>query len=156
MLSARLTLPLAAAAGLALAACGSNQTPTTVDVAHSGLGQILVDSKAHTLYLFQKDHGARSACFGACAKQWPPLRVAGQPTTAGGASRALVDTARRRDGKAGVTYNGHPLYLFAGDRKPGDLNGQGLNAFGGRWLALSPTGDPITLQPPAGAGTGGY
>lgn len=36
-----------------------------------------------------------------------------------------------------VTYNGHPLYLFIKDMKPGETNGQGVTAFGAAWLVLS-------------------
>ena len=54
------------------------------------------------------------------------------------------------DGKAQVTYNGHPLYRFSGDQKPGDTNGQGVSAFGGLWYAVSPTGDQVTTQAPGG------
>ena len=42
-----------------------------------------------------------------------------------------------------VTYNGHPLYYFVGDTKPGDTTGEGINAFGGGWDVLSPSGMKI-------------
>ena len=68
---------------------------------------------------------------------------------------ALVATTPRSDGNPQVTYNGHPLYLFAGDTSAGDTNGEGVNAFGGGWYALSPAGDEVT--PPANnSGGGGY
>jgi predicted lipoprotein with Yx(FWY)xxD motif len=162
MVPSRCALVLAGAASLALAGCGAGasstprQTSTTVGVARSGLGRVLVDSRARTLYLFEKDRGRRSACVGACAQDWPPLRSAGQPTAGGGARASLVATARRPDGVAGVTYNGHPLYLFAGDRQPGDANGQGLTAFGGTWLVVSPSGDAVMRRVGAGVGPRGY
>src|SRR3954447_16269569 len=53
---------------------GANGQPATVGVANGGLGKILVDSRGRTLYLFQKDSGTKSACFGECANDWPPLR----------------------------------------------------------------------------------
>jgi predicted lipoprotein with Yx(FWY)xxD motif len=49
-------------------------------------------------------------------------------------------TTPRSDGRPEVTYNGHPLYTYTGDSKPGDVNGQGLTAFGAAWFALSPSG----------------
>jgi hypothetical protein len=61
---------------------------------------------------------------------------------------------RALDGKPQVTYNGHPLYLYSADQKPGDTNGQGLNAFGGAWFALSAGGNMVSGQ---GSGSGrGY
>ena len=39
-----------------------------------------------------------------------------------------------------VTYNGWPLYFYAGDTAPGDTNGQGQ---GGVWYVVDPTGNPI-------------
>jgi predicted lipoprotein with Yx(FWY)xxD motif len=159
----------AALAAVTLAACGggssTSSTPSkpagsgteTVDVASSSLGTILVDSHGRTLYLFKKDSGTTSTCFGACAANWPPLRTAGKPTVGTGADASSVATAGRSDGKPEVTYNRHPLYLFAGDEKPGDTNGQGIDAFGGKWLVLSPAGDAIAAASSgSGGGSGGY
>jgi predicted lipoprotein with Yx(FWY)xxD motif len=154
-------------AALALAACGgsgsnasgssappktANGQSATLGVANENLGKILVDSKGRTLYLFQKDSGAKSACTGACAVEWPPLRATGKPTVGGGANASVVATSARSDGKPQVTYNGHPLYLFSADQKAGDTNGQGVNAFGGLWYVLSSSGDEITTL----AGSGGF
>jgi predicted lipoprotein with Yx(FWY)xxD motif len=49
----------------------------------------------------------------------------------------------RGDGTVQVTYNGHPLYYFVGDRKSGDTRGEGLTAFGAGWYVLSPAGNKI-------------
>jgi len=120
--------------------------PPTVDVAKTGLGKALVDSRGRTLYLFTKDSGTKSACSGACATAWPPLRAGGKPTVSGGAKASLVGTTTRSDGKPQVTYNGHPLYRFVKDKKSGDTNGEGLTAFGGSWFAVSPAGKQIASQ----------
>jgi predicted lipoprotein with Yx(FWY)xxD motif len=125
----------------------------TVGVANSDLGTILVDSQGRTLYLFEKDSGTKSACSGACAAAWPPLRATGKPTVGKGASAALVGTTPRSDGQPEVTYNGHPLYLYEGDSKAGDTNGQGLTAFGGGWFALSAAGVQVSGGP---SSSGGY
>jgi predicted lipoprotein with Yx(FWY)xxD motif len=115
-------------AALTLGACGggggsapaavrtTGSAPATVRVANTGLGNILVDSQGRTLYLFKADTGTKSTCFGACAVAWPPLRVNGKPTVGGGAKQSLVGTTARSDGKPQVTYNGHPLYLYAADQ----------------------------------------
>ncbi len=121
----------------------------TFGVANGTLGSILVDSQGRTLYLFQRDSGTQSACTGACAVDWPPLRVTGKPTVGKGAKPSIVVTSARSDGKAQLIYNGHPLYRFSGDQKPGDVNGQGVNAFGGLWYAVSPAGDQVTTQAPS-------
>jgi predicted lipoprotein with Yx(FWY)xxD motif len=154
-------LPLVA---LAVAGCGggSNSSasadPTThgsatVDVANTSLGKILVDSKGRTLYLFKKDSGTKSTCFAACAANWPPLRVTSKPTVSKGLTASRAATTKRSDGKPEVTYNGHPLYLFVGDKKPGDTSGQGVNAFGGGWFAVSPAGTQVSGGASSGSNT---
>jgi predicted lipoprotein with Yx(FWY)xxD motif len=118
----------------------------TVRVANSRLGRILVDSTGRTLYLFKADVGTKSACSGACAAAWPPLLTGGQPAARSGAMAALVGTTKRPDGTQQVTYNGHPLYLFIKDQKPGDVTGQGVSAFGAAWFAVSPAGNQISSK----------
>jgi predicted lipoprotein with Yx(FWY)xxD motif len=121
--------------------------PATVGTQEEGkLGTILVDSEGRTLYLFEKDSGTQSTCFGACADAWPPLRDSGKPAAGTGLNPSLVGTTSRSDGKPQVTYNGHPLYLFAGDEEPGDAEGQGSTAFGAAWYALNTSGNPSTAQ----------
>jgi len=127
----------------------------TIGVTSSSLGNILVDSQGRTIYLFQKDTGTRSTCSGACATEWPPVRVSGKPTAGSGANASMLGTTPRSDGKPQVTYNGHPLYLFQGDSSAGDTNGQAITAFGAAWYVLSPAGDSITSQA-ANTGGGGY
>jgi predicted lipoprotein with Yx(FWY)xxD motif len=158
------TLPLAAAA---LAGCGggggsASASPAhpktasghtaTVGIANSGLGKILVNAQGRTLYLFQKDRGARSACSGACARNWPPLHATGKPATGSGADASLLGTTMRSDGTSQVSYNGHPLYLFSGDSNAGDTSGEGLNAFGGSWYALSAAGNQVVRTPSSSGG----
>ena len=168
-LAAAAAVPLVA---LAAAGCGGGggataaslppKTPSghaaTVGAANEGsLGTILVDSQRRTLYLFRSDSGTKSACTGACAIDWPPLRATGKPTVGGGATASIVATSARSDGKPQVTYNGHPLYLFVGDKKPGDTNGQGLTAFGAGWFALSSAGNQVSTPSSSGSGgVGGY
>jgi predicted lipoprotein with Yx(FWY)xxD motif len=128
----------------------ANGQPATVGVANNiKLGEILVDSRGRTLYLFQRDSGSTSSCTGACAAAWPPLRSSGNPVVLGAANASLVGTTARSDGKPQATYNGHPLYSFVMDTKSGDTNGEGLTAFGGTWFAVSPAGNPVTVQAPA-------
>ena len=116
---------------------------TTVAIAKSRLGRILVDSKGVTLYDFVTDKGGASSCYGACAALWPPLITKGKPHAGHGVRASLLGTTKRKDGKLEVTYNHHPLYYFVSDRKPGQTTGQGLNQFGAPWWALSPAGREI-------------
>jgi predicted lipoprotein with Yx(FWY)xxD motif len=159
-------LPLAV---VALAGCGgsaSHALPRTSDgrvaavgVASTALGDVLVDRRGRTLYLFAGDSGATSACTGACAVNWPPLRVRGTPLVGSGARPSDVGRTARPNGIRQLTYNGHPLYTFVKDTQPGDTNGEGINAFGGSWFAVSPTGASVAprAQPQGGGGYGsGY
>jgi predicted lipoprotein with Yx(FWY)xxD motif len=142
---------LAVAVSAAAASPGATSSRTaTVKIAQRSVGKILVDSKGRTLYLFRKDSRNRSECFDLCADNWPPLRVSGKPTGGKGVRKGLLGTIKRSDGKRQVTYNGHPLYRFVGDGGPGDVNGQGFNAFGARWYVVSPSGKARTR-----AATGG-
>jgi predicted lipoprotein with Yx(FWY)xxD motif len=109
----------------------------------AGLGQVLVDSEGHTLYSFSKDSGDASACSGACAKSWPPLLdEGGEPEPSNGTSASRLGTITLPDGSHQVTYAGHPLYGFGGDKAPGEANGNGSSAFGGTWSALKGSGEP--------------
>jgi predicted lipoprotein with Yx(FWY)xxD motif len=156
-------VPLAFVAGCGGGGSSSTALPTTMDgrpatlgVATTGLGSILVDSQGRTLYLFKKDSGTESSCTGSCAGYWPPLRANGSPTVGSGADASLLGTTSRSDGNPQVTYNGHPLYLYRGDQKLGDVTGQGLTAFGGGWFALSPTGAQVSGQTTSSGGSYGY
>jgi predicted lipoprotein with Yx(FWY)xxD motif len=121
----------------------STQTPT-IRVAHSSLGQILVNSTGRTLYLFKGDTGMTSACAAACATAWPPLLATGNPTAGSGLTASKLGTITRLDGTKQVTYSGHPLYMFIKDKKPGDVDGEGVTAFGASWFAVSPAGNQIS------------
>jgi predicted lipoprotein with Yx(FWY)xxD motif len=133
----------------------SGQAATIAAQSEGNLGTILVDSNGLTIYLFEKDSGTKSSCFGGCAAAWPPVRASGKPTVGSGLTASLIGTTPRSDGQAQVTYNGHPLYLFAGDQKSGDTNGQGLTEFGGSWFALNSAGEPVTTQPSTTSTSGG-
>jgi predicted lipoprotein with Yx(FWY)xxD motif len=105
------------------------------------LGKVIVDSKGMTLYDFHKDRGTKSACYGECAAVWPPLLTSGKPRAQGGAEASLLGTAKRKDGTLQVTYDGHPVYGFVEDKKPGETNGNDFEGFGAQWYALMPNGE---------------
>lgn len=118
----------------------SSPRTTTLNVATTSLGQILIDAEGRTLYLFENDTGTTSTCTGQCATNWPPLLATGTPTGGLGVEASKIGTTTRSDGGTQVTYNGHPLYRFSGDSAAGDTNGQGV---GGNWFVVSPQGDAI-------------
>jgi predicted lipoprotein with Yx(FWY)xxD motif len=127
-----------------------------VSTATTSLGRILVDARGHTLYLFGKDRNGKSACSGACATAWPPLIATAKPRAGAGAEASRLGTTKRADGRLQVTYNHHPVYTFVKDTKKGQTNGEGLNAFGGTWDALSAAGAKVVKHAAQSGGTGGY
>jgi predicted lipoprotein with Yx(FWY)xxD motif len=150
---------LALGAVALLAACGGSSSPAAaasptpsptgekIAVAtNPKLGQILVDAKGMTVYLFVADTGTASTCYTQCATIWPPVLTTGAPQAGTGAQASLLGTTTRTDGTVEVTYAGHPLYYFFKDKAAGDVTGQGINGFGGLWWVLSPAGAAITIK----------
>jgi predicted lipoprotein with Yx(FWY)xxD motif len=117
--------------------------PTSIGTGKTALGTILVDSQGRTLYLFTHDSGPTSMCSGACAAAWPPLVATGTPTATSTANGALLGTTRRPDGTIQVTYDRHPLYRFVKDTNAGEINGQGVTAFGGSFFTVNAAGNQV-------------
>jgi len=143
MASAAVLGALACAAVPATASHAAGSKGPVVSTATTSLGRVLVDARGHTLYLFGRDRNAKSACSGACAAAWPPLIATAKPRAGTGAKASRLGTTRRADGRLQVTYNRHPVYTFVKDTKKGQTNGEGLNAFGGTWDALSAAGAKV-------------
>ena len=160
--SALLALP---ALALALAACGddsdSSSTPAApvitiatsapadtsaasggaaIALADTSLGSILVDGTGRTLYLFTADSPAATACAADCLANWPPLPASAAPTLGPGLDAEDFTTVTAADGTEQVSFYGHPLYFFAGDAAPGDINGQGV---GGKWYVVDGEGNAV-------------
>jgi predicted lipoprotein with Yx(FWY)xxD motif len=129
----------------ATAALASTDKSSSISLRTTKVGKVLVAANGRTLYLFTAEKGKKSACYGQCAVYWPPL-IAHTPTVGTGLKASLVGTTTRKDGKLQVTYGGHPLYFFAEDKKPGDVNGQGFVHFGGAWWVVSAAGKKITVK----------
>lgn len=115
----------------------------TVTAARTSLGTVLTDGHGRTLYLFKRDTGRSSSCYGGCAEVWPPVTTTSQPRATAPAQLTLLGSTRRHDGGEQLTYDGHPLYYYAGDNRPGDVKGQGLDSFGAGWYVLSPAGHEL-------------
>lgn len=115
-----------------------------VRVARTAYGLALADRRGFALYLFTHDTGPASTCYDACAASWPPYVVPKRPSTAAiGIHVRLVGSVRRRDGRIQVTYAGHPLYYYVGDRRPGQVLCQAIPEFGGTWYVVDPSGHAI-------------
>jgi predicted lipoprotein with Yx(FWY)xxD motif len=125
----------------------------------TSLGSVLTNSTGFTLYWFAIDTPTSSKCTGSCATYWPP--VIGTPKAASGVTLSgKLGTITRSDGSVQATYNGHPLYTYAGDKSPGQTSGNKLNASGGLWYAVTlsaaASSSASTSSGSSGGGGGGY
>ena len=132
-------------AGASSAAAGGSSGSTVITTVSPSAGTFLTTSSGHAVYLWSKDGNGMSACTGACTGAWPPVTTTGQVTASGGAKSSDLGTITRTDGTKQVTYDGHPLYFFAGDSGPGMASGQGNDGFGAKWWLVSPSGSDITV-----------
>jgi len=159
VLAAVLAIALAAAGAATAAAvthqssASSSATAGKVTLHKTKIGKVLATSSGRTLYLFMADHKGKSSCYGQCASYWPPLMKKGKLSAGAGVKAGLLGTTKRKNGKAQVTYKGHPVYLFSLDKAAGQVGGQGQNFFGGKWYAVSAAGSANKKAPPAGGGT---
>ena len=112
---------------------------TSVTLADSTLGKILVDSDGRTLYAFTNDTDGTSTCTGACAKAWPAATITGDPVAGPGTTAALSVVDAPGGGKM-LKAGKWPLYRFSGDAAAGDTNGQGS---GGVWFVVGADGKLI-------------
>jgi predicted lipoprotein with Yx(FWY)xxD motif len=137
--------PASAAPASAAAAGGSGAAaapagPATVSAKTGALGTYLTDGSGKSLYLYTPDTSSASTCYGQCVAFWPALLTTGAPQAGTGATAGMLGTSPRTDGTTQVTYNGHPLYYFKGDKAAGDTSGQGKE---GTWFLLTPAGTQI-------------
>jgi predicted lipoprotein with Yx(FWY)xxD motif len=120
---------------------------SAISVKQTSLGQTLVDANGRSLYLFLGDTRNMSTLSAAGQAVWPPFTASTKPAAQGGTVAARIGTIKGAAGASQITYGGHPLYYYVGDRTPGQTRGQGLNQFGARWYVLAPNGTAITLAP---------
>jgi predicted lipoprotein with Yx(FWY)xxD motif len=120
-----------------------NATSAVADVAvgHTNLGDVVVDAKGMTVYVFDKDvaGSGSSACTGDCAKLWSAVPAASDQPAAVGITAPIGVISGPGGGKQ-ITVGGLPVYTYTGDKAPGDTNGQ---LFKNLWHALSPSGQKI-------------
>jgi predicted lipoprotein with Yx(FWY)xxD motif len=146
----RLTAPLALlAVSAVLAACGSSyggsdntkssgspnasagESTVVASAKKAKVGTVIVDAQGRTLYRFTAEAQGRPVCTGACVGTWPPAVV----TAAAGLPKHVATVHRPDGGKLQLTYDGHPLYRYAGDQSQTDANGEGV---GGQWFVVKP------------------
>ena len=124
--------------------------PTVKTAQHTELGEYLTDRSGTSPYMFEEDRpegdrGRRveSDCLDDCLERWPVLMSEEPPTAEGSVDASLTGSFTRPDGKTQATYNGWPLYYFAEDFLPGDINGHDIEEFGGEWYLLTPAGHAL-------------
>jgi predicted lipoprotein with Yx(FWY)xxD motif len=162
-----------AAAALVVAACGSSSTSggsgagsgnspaaaangTSLEAKEVGGAKLLTNAKGFTLYWFVPDTATKSNCNGSCARYWPPVKG---PATAMSGVNGTLTVITRSDGSKQAVWNGHPLYTYVGDTKPGEAKGNGLNLSGGVWhdITLSGSSAPAPAKSSSSGGNGyGY
>ncbi|MDX1448519.1 MAG: hypothetical protein R3246_05595 [Acidimicrobiia bacterium] len=152
----RTRLSLAVALTLVVNACGGGDggtedtTSTTaspatapgVGLADTSLGEVLVGPEGMTLYGFTVDDPGVSNCYDACAQAWPPL--AGDTPIGDDLDPSLFSTTERTDGTSQLVAGDWPLYYFAGDTAPGDVNGQNVE---GVWFVVDSDGNLVGADP---------
>jgi predicted lipoprotein with Yx(FWY)xxD motif len=114
-------------------------TAAALALGQTSLGSVLTDAQGRTLYALTQDTNGTPTCTGACAKAWPPALVTGTPTAGPGVT-AAVSVVPAPGGGTMLKAGKWPLYRFAGDAAPGDVNGQGS---GGVWFAVGADGKLI-------------
>jgi predicted lipoprotein with Yx(FWY)xxD motif len=144
--------PAAAASSPASSAPASSASATTLGKTTINGTAVVTNSKGMTLYWFVPDTSTGSRCTGSCATYWPPLIG---PVTAGSGVTGTLSTITRPGGAIQVTYDGHPLYTYAGDSAPGQAKGNGLNVSGGVWWEMTVSGaKPATSTTSTSSNTG--
>ena len=108
-------------------------------MASTSLGKVLVDDSGRTVYVLSTDGPNHSTCSSSCLQLWPAVA----PGAHTGVTVKVGSTATPA-GAMTATVAGHPVYTFSGDQGPGDVNGEGLQDFGGVWYAVSPSGAAVT------------
>ena len=92
--------------------------------ARTAKGRVWVDSRGFALYTFSKDPPGKSTCYGKCATAWPPFHAA-----MGAKASGKWSIASRFGMVRQWAYNGHPLYFWFKDTRPGQVTGDGVNGF---------------------------
>jgi predicted lipoprotein with Yx(FWY)xxD motif len=126
-----------AGASINFKAIGSAKaTGKTLSLAKSAAGIFLIGPNGHSLYVYNKDKGTKSACTGTCGTYWPALTASGTVTLGAGIKKSEVGKAKGQKADQ-VTYYGHLLYYYVGDTAPGQTTGTKIPG----WHLLGPFGN---------------
>jgi predicted lipoprotein with Yx(FWY)xxD motif len=104
-------------------------------VKKTSIGDALATSTGRTVYWYGQDvaGSGKSACTGGCLMSWPA--VTGKPYVGSGVKlTGKLGTITRSGGVVQATYDGYPLYTYAGDMAAGSASGNGV---GGVWHVFS-------------------
>jgi len=125
---------LAGLAGGSIA--GGAVLPTVKTAKVQSLGKVVVSATGRTLYHYTDESKGKVDCSGACAKLWPPLvvKAGAKPVAGAGVTASKLGVRKRPDGTMQVTYGGLGLYMYSGDKKAGQANGEGIES---AWYAVS-------------------
>jgi len=140
--------PAASPAPSATTAAPSATTPaataSVLATQNARLGTILTNAQGRTLYYFLPEQGGKIVCSSsACTNYWPPsVSVGGGIPTGGAGVTGQLSLIARAGGAQQITYNTWPMYTFTGDSAAGQTSGQGVVAFGGKWLVATPELQP--------------
>ncbi|KHL04002.1 COG4315 family predicted lipoprotein [Sinomonas humi] len=141
----------------------SSSAALTLQTSTVGGQTIVVDGKGMTVYYYTLDKPGetKSACTGGCVSLWPAVTSDTAPSLQGVTGK--IGTLTTTDGKQQVTINGMPIYYYAKDTAPGQVNGQGV---AGVWYVVGADGSMIqsplmaTTSSPSSSsnnsGTSGY
>jgi predicted lipoprotein with Yx(FWY)xxD motif len=151
--SAASTPAAGASSAAASSAPASSASASTLGMRTINGTAVVTDAKGLTLYWFAPDTSTTSKCTGSCATYWPPVTG---PVTAGTGVTGTLGTITRSDGTTQATYDGHPLYTYAGDSAPGQAKGNGLNASGGLWYEMTVSGAKAAADTGTSTSSGGY
>jgi predicted lipoprotein with Yx(FWY)xxD motif len=112
------------------------------------VGAVLVNAEGHTLYTFAPDNRSKVTCVSSCATLWPPVKLPSGETPAGPVQlkASLLGSDPDPEGGSVVTYSGWPLYTYAADSAAGEDNGQAIEADGGLWYVIAPSGKVLTTH----------
>ncbi|MEP7185140.1 MAG: hypothetical protein ABI767_04815 [Rhodanobacter sp.] len=114
---------------LLLALAVASGVSSAHSVPHHHVGKVMAGNDDYTLYTYDPDGtSSTSHCVDTCAAIWPPYLADADAKAAGD-----FTLATRGDGTRQWVYKRQPLYLFAGDAKPGDRDGDGVN---GSWHVI--------------------
>lgn len=136
-------------------AAAAATTGVTIGTANAHGHTYLTGASGKAIYLWEADKGGKSTCASACAQAWPPVTTTGKPTAGSGVTSADLGMTKRSDGTEQVTYNGHPLYYFVGDRSAGQTTGEGSDGFGAKWWLVATSGSAITSGGSSSGGASG-